>query len=645
MCGLAGFVSPRGLPAGVSTIVKDMSHDLRQRGPDAYGEWTEEALGVGLAFRRLAIVDLTEQGHQPMISQNGRFVLAMNGEIYNHRDLRARLEKLGSRFTGHSDTEVLLNGIVLWGLEATLLMCVGMFAIAVVDRFEKKLWLARDRLGEKPMFYGWSSGQFFFGSSLRAFRAHPGFSPEVDRGSLTHYVRHGYVPSPYCIFKGFRKLLPGWILSLSLDGNSARQSESLKRYWAIPRPDPNQLFKGSAEDYVHGLEDLLRETVKNQMLADVPVGAFLSGGIDSSTVISLMQGATAMPVRTFCIGFPDARLDESRYAERVAAHLGTQHTTWYCQDEELLDLAEKMPQAYCEPFADDSQLPTLAVARIARQQVTVCLSGDGGDELFHGYGRYPRTVQRWHQMNRHPAALAALGFTLNSLSAAARLLTESPFKRALMSKVTKGRNQWLAKHLPAYYRHRVSVLKSPDLFLDETEITPDFFDGAALMRGWEPSEAWLSYIDLNTYLLDHILAKVDRGAMAFGLETRIPLLDHRIVEYAARAPQDVKRREGLSKWPLRQVLAHHVPAEFAQGPKRGFWTPMSRWLRGPLREWGEAQLAEERLRHEGFFEAGQVRLLWSEHQDGKRERAPLLWHFLVFQAWLESFKTRGTLAS
>jgi asparagine synthase (glutamine-hydrolysing) len=641
MCGFAGFHSPRGLSAGVSTIVKDISDGLRHRGPDDYGEWIEPALGLGLAFRRLAIVDLTEQGHQPMISQNGRFVLAMNGEIYNHRELRTRLEKLGCRFTGHSDTEVLLNGIIEWGLEATLLLCVGMFAIALVDRFESKLWLARDRLGEKPLFYGWSNHHFFFGSSLRAFRAHPGFSAEVDRGSLTHYLRHGYVPSPYCIFKGFQKLLPGWILSLSLDGSATRQIATLKRYWSIPMPDPGQLFKGSAEDYVRGLEELLRETIKNQMLADVPVGAFLSGGIDSSTVVSLMQAAATIPVRTFCVGFSDARLDESRYAERIAAHLGTQHTTWYCQDEEVLELAEKVPEAYCEPFADDSQLPTLAVARIARQQVTVCLSGDGGDELFHGYGRYGRTVQRWQQINRHPAALAALSFTLNSLSAAARLLTESPFKRRLISKVAKGRSQWLAEHLPAYYRHRVSVLKSPDLFLDETQVTPDFFDGAAQIGGWEPTEAWLSYIDLNTYLMDHILAKVDRAAMAFGLETRIPLLDHRIVEYAARAPQNIKRREGLSKWPLRQVLARHVPAEFAQGPKRGFWTPMSRWLRGPLREWGEGQLAAERLRREGFFEERQVRRLWTEHQEGNRDRAPLLWHFLVFQAWQESFKSRA----
>jgi asparagine synthase (glutamine-hydrolysing) len=594
-------------------------------------------LGTALAFRRLAILDRSDLGHQPMVSANGRFTLAVNGEVYNYRALRAELEQQGHSFRGQTDTEVLLEGISAWGLEATLRGCVGMFAIALVDVQDRRLWLARDRLGEKPLYYGWSGGHFFFGSELKAFRPHPGFTPLVDLGALTLYLRHGYVPSPYCILAGFKKLPPACILTLSLDGSATSGSEKLKRYWSIPEPEEEASFKGSPEDYVSGLEQLLRDTIRMQMLADVPVGAFLSGGIDSSTVVSLMQAQASRPVKTFNIGFPDARLDESGYATRVAAHLGTDHTTWLCADSELLGLVEQVPRVYCEPFADDSQLPTLALAKLARQRVTVSLSGDGGDELFHGYGAYSRALWRWQQIRRHPSIGVGFRCGINTLSAVAALLPESRLKRRLISKLGKGRNQWLAEHLPAFYRHRSSVVKTPNLFLSQPEVLRDFFDDTGQRDALRDDISWLSYLDLHTYLPDHILVKVDRAAMAFGLETRIPLLDHRIVEYAAKVSDGFKRRDGRAKWPLRQILAKHLPSDLVERPKMGFCAPMNRWLRGPLRAWAEALLAEDRLRLENFFDAGEVRRCWNQHLGGKHDHAPLLWNLLVFQAWYAAF--------
>jgi asparagine synthase (glutamine-hydrolysing) len=637
MCGFAGFHAPRGFPADAGALAKAMGNRLRHRGPDDSGEWTNPALGTALAFRRLSIVDLSEFGHQPMTSADGRFVLVLNGEVYNHQALRAELEQKGYSFRGHSDTEVLLAGISTWGLEATLKRCAGMFALAVVDVRERHLQLARDRLGEKPLYYGWSGGQFFFGSELKAFRPHPGFAPEVDRRALTLYLRLAYVPSPWCILAGFHKLLPGHILSLPLDGSACPGKETLRPYWTVPRPEENGVFRGSPEDCVRQLEELLRRSIRLQMLADVPVGAFLSGGIDSSTVVSLMQAQASVPVRTFSIGFPDAHVDESSHAEKVARHLGTKHVTWRCSDSELLALANQISQVYCEPFADDSQLPTMALARVARQEVTVCLSGDGGDELFHGYGHYETGLRRWQQMNRYPPLRTTARCGIGAASALVSLLIESPFKRRWKSRLGKARNQWLAKSLPCYYRHRMSLHKTPDLYLSRPEIAKDFFDETSQMTGLRDDVSWLSYLDLNTYLPDDILVKVDRAAMAFSLETRIPLLDHRVVEYAIQIPDAIKRRNGRAKWPLRAILERSVPPELTERPKMGFCTPMGRWLRGPLFEWAESQLGADRLRREGFFDPREVRQLWLRHQQGPRDGGLLLWGLLMFQAWFETF--------
>lgn len=637
MCGFAGFHATRDFPSDAAVLAQKMGGRLRHRGPDDSGEWVDPALGTAFSFRRLSIIDLSELGHQPMVSPDGRFVLMMNGEIYNHRELRTDLEKQGQRFRGHSDTEVLLAGTSAWGLEATLKRCGGMFAIALVDRQERQLSLARDRMGEKPLYYGWSRGNFFFGSELKAFRPHPAFVPEVDRRALTMYMRFGYVPSPWCIVAGFNKLLPGHILTLPLHGEATPGTESIRRYWSVPKPGENEWFRGTADDCARELEELLRASIRQQMLADVPVGAFLSGGIDSSTVVALMQAQASVPVRTFSIGFPDARYDESGYAERIAKHLGTEHTTWQCVDSELLALANRVPEVYSEPFADDSQVPTMALARVARQKVTVSLSGDGGDELFHGYGRYKKSLKRWQQMGSYPPARATARCVIGATDAWLSVMPDSPWKRRWKCRLKRARDQWLARGLPDFYRHRVSLVKAPDLYLSRPENVPDIFDETNDLARGKEDISWLSYLDLNTYLPDDILVKVDRAAMAFSLETRIPMLDHRIVEYAARIPHATKQVNGRAKWPLRAVLERRVPPELTERPKMGFNTPMGRWLRGPLFEWAAGHLDPARLRREGFFDPLVVQRLWAEHQKGPRDFSATLWGILMFQAWHETF--------
>jgi asparagine synthase (glutamine-hydrolysing) len=634
MCGFVGFHNQDNLPDDSLGAVRAMAEHLRPRGPDDGGEWINSNLRVALGFRRLSILDLSMLGHQPMVSSNGRYVLVMNGEIYNHHVLRAELEQKGCNFRGTADTEVLLEAISLWGLEPGLKRAVGMFALALVDVHERRLFLARDRIGEKPLYYGWCDRHFFFGSELRAFRSHPNFRPEIDRGALTLYLRYAYVPSPHCILKGFRKLLPGHILSMPLD-QAADGAETIRPYWSLPKPGELAPFTGPPQECSDELAHLLKDAIRMQMLADVPVGAFLSGGIDSSTVVALMQKQAIARVKTFCIGFPDQEKNEAGFAEQIASHLGTDHTTWYCDDSALLELTGRVPQAYSEPFGDDAQLPTLALARVAREKVTVSLSGDGGDELFLGYGWYVKTLRRYAQIDK-PWVRTGLRCAINSAGTLVRCMTDSPLKRRWQSKLRRACSHWTPGNLPIYHRYRMSMNKGPDLYLSQPEIAREFFHHEELAE-MKPDATLLSYLDLHTYFSEGILVKVDRAAMSFSLETRMPLLDHRVVEFASRIPESIKRRDGVSKWPLRNILAASVPRRLTDRPKMGFCTPMDRWLRGPLRDWAEAQISEERLRREGFFEPAELRKLWDQHQAGKRERGWMLWGFLMFQAWHEAF--------
>ncbi len=637
MCGFVGFHSQRDFPFNARGVAKAMGDTLRRRGPDASGEWIDEVLGVALSFRRLSIVDLSPSGHQPMRSQDGRLVLAVNGEIYNHAALRIQLAERGRVFRGHCDIEVLLEAIALWGLEETLRQCVGMFALALVDLEKHRLWLARDRFGEKPLYYGWSKNHFLFGSELKAFRPHPDFVAQVDSGGLSTYLTHGYVPSPYSILSGFHKLKPGCILSLPLDGSAAPGKEAMTCYWSIPHPAEQNPLGGRPEDLVAELEELLRRSIRFQMQADVPVGAFLSGGIDSSALACLMQSFSSKPIKTFTIGFPDVRFDESLHAARVARHVGTDHTTWRCKDSELLDLITEIPQAYSEPFADDSQIPTMALSKLARTEVKVSLSGDGADEIFLGYGRYKRTLHRWRQLNRHPMVWAGMRGGIASVAALTGLLVQSPLKQRLLSQLDRARRQCSYRNLADAYRYYMSVVKAPALYLRRFEKVPEVFDQEGANGRLREDFSSLGYLDLLTYLPDDLLVKVDRAAMAFGLETRMPYLDHRVVEFAARIPEDVKRWDGRPKWMLRQLLARHIPRELTERPKMGFCPPIGRWLRGPLHDWAESQLGEERLRREGFFDPVQTRRLWHEHVNGGRNRGTVLWPFLMFQAWHEMF--------
>lgn len=610
MCGLTGFLSPGGFSqeAATSSLTR-MTRAIRHRGPDAAGVWLDADVGVALGHQRLAIVDLTRAGHQPMVSASGRYVIAFNGEIYNHLEIRQRLGQQVWR--GHSDTETLLAGIQHWGLEASLRRAVGMFAIALWDREEKCLSLARDRMGEKPLYYGWQSKSFVFGSELKALREHPDFRNTIDRTALALYVRSGYVPTPHSIFSGISKLVPGTILQIRANQFVGHLPEP-QAYWrlddAIRKDD--QRFTGRPEEAVDTLESHLHAAIKQQQVADVPLGAFLSGGIDSSTVVALMQAHSSTPVRTFSIGFDEAGYNEAHHARMVAEHLRTEHTELYVTAQDAMNVIPDLPQIYDEPFADVSQIPTVLVSRLARQHVTVALSGDGGDELFCGYGRYKVYVHTWDRLSRIPFALRQI---------VQKVLPQGPVAEGLRT-----------ASLDAFYQFMNSQWKGfPGLVLG-TE--PKTYPTSILALLNEPSERMM-YADALNYLPDDILVKVDRASMAASLETRIPLLDHRIVEFAWSLPHAIKFRNGVGKWPLKQLLYKYVPQSMVERQKMGFGVPLEHWLRGPLRDWAEDLLSEDRLRSEGFFDPAPVRAEWRRHLSKKQDRHYGLWTILMFQAW------------
>lgn len=623
MCGMAGFLG--GIPL-VASCLTGMANEIRLRGPDDQGIWVDESIGIGLVHTRLSIVDLSPAGHQPMASTCDRFVIAFNGEIYNHHELRAQLESQNSVpvWRGHSDTETLLACFSAWGIEQTLQSTVGMFALALWDKHEQQLTLARDRLGEKPLYWGWCGDTLLFGSELKALKAHPDFSAEVDRGALSLLLRHNYIPAPYTIYQGVEKLPAGQYVQIKK--GQLRADVQLKAYWhlnqAIERGLANP-FSGTDTQATDLLEQTISQAVSGQMLADVPLGAFLSGGVDSSTVVALMQQQSKQPVRTFAIGFDEPGYNEAEYAKEVARHLGTDHTELYVSAQDALDLVPCLPDIYCEPFGDSSQLPTFLVSRMAKQHVTVALSGDGGDELFGGYNPYQFAPRVWGKLKVLPLPLRQIAF---------RLLSGLP----LPDKLAKLLRVLPAKDKEQFYLILMSHWAHPDQLVIGGQTPPTLISSPEQWPQTDSFEHWMMAMDAGQYMPDDILVKVDRAAMANSLETRVPLLDHRIIEFAWQLPLHMKIREGKGKWVLREVLYKHVPRELIERPKKGFSVPLGDWLRGPLRDWAEALLDEQRLQAEGYFYPAPIRNAWQQHIKGRRDNSGKLWSVLMFQAWLEA---------
>lgn len=644
MCGFTGFLTASGGVDNAEALYElcQMANSIVHRGPDSDGYWADPAAGIGLAHRRLAIVDLSPAGAQPMASGSGRYVIAFNGEIYNHLRLRQMLERegqLSSSWRGHSDTETLLAGFDAWGIEGTLQRAIGMFAIALWDRETRVLTLARDRLGEKPLYYGWqgqgSAASFVFGSELSALRRHPAFAADINRDALALYMRHNCIGGSHSIYTGIHKLPPGYLLTVS----AAAPELMLRQWWssaAVAKQGVAQPFAGTPDQAVDALEALLRDAVAQQMMADVPLGAFLSGGIDSSTVVALMQAQSSRPVRTFSIGFHEDGYNEAEHARAVAKHLGTDHTELYVTPEQALAVIPKLPTLYSEPFADSSQIPTFLVSHLARQHVTVSLSGDAGDELFCGYTRYQMTAGLWGKVSRLPRPLRQLAAGLITAVPPAvwdKLGGVLPMSR-VGDKLHKGAALLGSRNVADLYRGMVSHWPDPaSVVLGATEPATLLAGEAPALHGLGDVERMMA-LDMLSYLPDDILAKVDRAAMGVSLETRVPMLDHRVVEFAWSLPLAYKMRGGVTKWPLRQVLYRHVPRELIERPKMGFAVPIDRWLRGPLRDWAEDLLDETRLRREGYFHPASIRQKWVEHLSGARNWQNHLWDVLMFQAWL-----------
>ena len=649
MCGFAGFLGGdwRGR-SGAAAILDHMNRSILHRGPDRSDIWLDPDARIGFAHNRLAIIDLSAAGNQPMTSPSGRYVTVYNGEIYNHQKIRDELAQGGvaPNWKGHSDTETLLAAIDAWGIRGALERSTGMFAFALWDKAERTLTLARDRLGEKPLYYGCqhAGGPFLFGSELKALRAHPQFRAEIDRGAITLLLRYNYIPAPFSIYRGIGKLQPGTFLTLKNgDGDPA-----IEQYWsgaAVAEAGVAHPLQIGDEEAIDRLEGQLEAAIAQQMIADVPLGAFLSGGIDSSTVVALMQKLSPRRVKTFTIGFNEAGYDEAGYAKAVARHLGTEHTELYVTPAEARAVIPKLPQIFDEPFADSSQIPTHLVAALARQHVTVSLSGDGGDELFGGYDRYLLTSQLWRKMAAVPKplrALAACAMTALPPSAwtafgdaVGRVPGAARFER-LGDKVHKGAPLLRSDSVADLYGGMLSLWREPErVVIGASEPTSDEITAGSRLEGVDGIERMMA-LDMLNYLPDDILVKVDRAAMAVSLETRVPLLDHHVVEFAWSLPLRLKVRGGETKWILRQLLHRYVPQALVERPKMGFGVPVGEWLRGPLRDWAEALLDERRLRSEGIFRADPIRRMWETHLKGAMNEQYRLWSVLMFQSWLEA---------
>ena len=638
MCGIAGYLGEVKHPIDCLTKMADA---ISHRGPDNMGVWSDHNPSIGFAHSRLSILDLSSAGNQPMHSSSGNYVIIFNGEIYNHKSLRSELELINQRnWLGHSDTETLLAAIEEWGLKKTLVKAKGMFAIALWDKSSNKLSLACDRIGEKPLYYGWVNDQFVFSSELKSIKVFPEFNNSIDRNSLALFLRFNSIPAPYSIYKDIFKLEPGQIVEIN------SQSRKLEKYkfWSLEEVYKNgseNKFRGSSVQAINQLENILSEAVSSQMQSDVPLGAFLSGGIDSSTIVALMQSYSNSQVNTFTIGFNSKEFDESKHAEMVANHLGTNHFNKFVTEKDALDVIPNLPDIYDEPFADSSQIPTYLVSKFAKEKVTVALSGDAGDELFGGYNRYIFSQKMFKNISKTPDSIKKLmSKIMFSLSEENWNFILGRLMRNRYSnighKIHKTANIVSSKSIRDLHFKLISQIQNPsDWLKDSNEYKSVFNDNEDRFKEQDSVEIMMAY-DLISYLPTDILTKVDRAAMSVSLETRVPFLDPDVIQFSASIPMEFKIRNGVTKWLLREVLYKHVPKDLIERPKMGFAVPLAEWLRGPLKDWAESLLDEKRLHQEGFFNVEFVRDKWSEHISGRRNWSHQLWNVLMFQAWLEN---------
>jgi len=649
MCGITGFWQTRRRDLTPADILDRMASSLFYRGPDDSGAYYDGSSGLGLAFRRLSILDLSPQGHQPMASSSGRYKIVFNGEVYNFQEIRRQLPL--HTWRGGSDTEVMLEAFEQWGIEPAVKKFVGMFAFAVWDRAESTLHLVRDRLGIKPLYYGHVGSDLVFASELKAIRQYPGFAADVDRNALALFMRHNYVPTPHCIYKGLHKVKPGCLLSFTSAGATPR----ITSFWTaneVARSGVSNQLQSSEQEAVDQLHRLLFESVRLRMVSDVPLGAFLSGGVDSSTVVALMQAQSNRPIKTFTIGFYEDQYNEAAHAKMVAAHLGTDHTELYLTPKDALDVVPQLPYMYDEPFSDSSQLPTHLVSKLARKDVTVSLSGDGGDELFGGYSRYSFLERILNTFRILPLPVRNLAGALlriippqhiDLIVGALRPLVPERLRFSNPGDKAHKVADFISLRTPAdLYYQALSHWNCPDeIVIGASEPDTIRLAIAESSRG-ATFEQMMMLTDLVNYLPDDILTKLDRASMAVSLEARVPLLDHRVVEFAWTLPAHLRNRDRKSKWILRKVLYKYVPSHLVDRPKMGFGVPIDRWLRGPLRDWAESLLNERRLRDEGYFDAPRIRHAWREHLAGRGFWQYRLWDVLMFQSWLQARPSKPT---
>jgi asparagine synthase (glutamine-hydrolysing) len=643
MCGIAGFLTRNRI--NFDPVLKEMSDAIYSRGPDSSGQWFDNNNGIGLAHRRLSILDLSKEGVQPMISDSRRFIMVFNGEIYNHLQLRIDLESnfKNIKWRGTSDTETILKCIELLGIDSTFKLLEGMFSIGLWDKKNNDLILCRDRLGEKPLYYGWQGNTFLFSSELKAIKKHPDFNKIIDLNSLSLFFKYNYIPTPYSIYKGISKLTPGTYISINL----INKTEKSTKYWdfkSVLKNKPFDTNKISSLEITNQLETLLKKNIKDQMLSDVPLGAFLSGGVDSSMVVALMQSISDKPIKTFTIGFDNKNFNEATYAKEIADYLKTDHTELYISPKDALDVVPLLHEIYDEPFADSSQIPTFLVSKLAKEKVTVSLSGDGGDELFAGYNRYILANKIWPIINFIPLiirknigkALRLISFQYwNNLFLYANKLLPKKYKLMnLGDKIHKFSYLLDSYNISNLYDKIVSFWSIEDNIVKNhnfKKVENNFFDFECI----SDIEKMMA-LDTLTYLPDDILVKVDRAAMSVSLETRVPFLNHKLVEFASKIPLELKLKNNSSKWILKQVLFKYIPKKLIERPKMGFGVPIDSWLRGPLKNWTENLLSEKKLNEQGILNTNIIRKKWDEHLSGKRNWQYHLWGVLMFQAWYEN---------